>query len=304
MARRKKGNKIDGWIIIDKPEGLGSTDVVRRLKYLLKPLKIGHGGTLDPLATGILPIGLGEATKTMPFVTDARKVYQFKLVWGEERSTDDLEGEVTVTSDVRPTEQQISDILPSFLGTIEQVPPAYSAIKIDGKRAYDLVRAGEEVEMKPRCVEIHDLTYLGDNDQGESLFEVMCGKGTYIRSLGRDIARKLGSAGHIRDLRRTKVGPFDLNSAISLEKSEQLSNSAPAHEWVLPVMTALDDIPALALTEAEATKVRHGNAVNRSNDLSQPDQKYGFIRLLFEQQLLAIAKCEDDLIKPVRVFNL
>lgn len=300
-GRKRKGNKIDGWLVIDKPEGIGSTDVVRRVKYLLKPMKVGHGGTLDPLASGILPIGLGEATKTMPFVTDATKVYDFTLVWGEERSTDDAEGEVTLTSDVRPSEADIEGILTEFLGEIEQVPPAFSALKIDGKRAYDLARAGAEVEMKARPVVIDDLEYLGpktSHEAGESCFRVTCGKGTYVRSLGRDIARKLGSAGYIRDLRRKKVGVFGLDRAISLEKLEELSNSAPAQDWVLPVMTALDDIPELAVTAEEAARIQHGNAVPR------PTISPGMVRLTFEQQLLALAEAKDDQLIPRRVFNL
>ena len=221
MARKRKGNKVDGWLVIDKPYNMGSTKVVGKCRFLTKAQKVGHAGTLDPLATGILPIAFGEATKTIPFMMDAKKTYRFTVTWGEERTTDDIEGDVIETSGIRPTQDQILKALPDFIGVIKQRPPIFSAIKIDGKRAYDLARAGEAVEMKEREVEVFDLKLL-ESDLQSATFEMECSKGTYVRSIGRDLARKLGTLGYISMLRRTKVGAFDESDTISLEKLEEL----------------------------------------------------------------------------------
>src|SRR5260221_5797455 len=203
MGRRKTGDKIDGWVILDKPVGLGSTPAVSKVRRLFGAQKAGHGGTLDPLASGVLPIALGEATKTVPFVMDGRKRYRFTVAWGEERDTDDTEGRVTQTSALRPSAEAVRALLPRFTGLIEQIPPQYSAIKVQGERAYDLARDGETVELKPRPVEIHELTLVEHGDNGQSVFEAQCGKGTYVRALARDIGRILGCFGHISALRPT-----------------------------------------------------------------------------------------------------
>jgi len=264
MARRKKGDKVDGWICLDKPEGMTSTQALGKVRWLLNAQKAGHGGTLDPLATGILPIALGEATKTIPYCQDHLKTYSFAIVWGEERSTDDAEGEVTATSTVRPAEDAILGILPRFTGEIEQVPPRFSAIKIDGQRAYDLARDGEELDLESRLVYIEELT-LCQYNKDSALFRCVCGKGTYMRSLGRDIARALGTVGHITNLRRETVGPFTLENAISLAKLEQTGHSA-----LLPVETVLGDIPALALNEREAAQLKSGQRVSF---IARPDME-------------------------------
>lgn len=264
MARRKKGDKVDGWVCLDKPEGMTSTQALGKVRWLLNAQKAGHGGTLDPLATGILPIALGEATKTIPYCQDHLKTYTFTIIWGEERSTDDAEGEVIATSLVRPDEAAVRAILPRFTGEIEQVPPRYSAIKIDGRRAYDLARDGEEIEMAPRAAWIESLELL-ENSGSTARFLCACGKGTYMRSLGRDIARALGTAGHITGLRRESVGPFTLENAISLAKLEEIGHSA-----VLPVETVLGDIPALALDEREAAQLKNGKSVSF---IARPDME-------------------------------
>ena len=297
MARKKRGNPIHGWLIIDKVEGPGSTDVVRGIKRIIQPQKVGHGGTLDPLATGVLPIAMGEATKTMPFIIDSTKVYEFGVAWGTSTTTDDREGDVVDTSDIRPTEADILAILPSFTGDIQQVPPAFSAIKVDGKRAYDIARRGGDVELKPRKIEVFSINLKG-HDGDLSHFEVTCGKGTYVRSLARDMARALGTFGHASYIRRTRVGPFSLKGAISLEKLDELSHSSRALEAVLPVATALDDIPALAVTADEAVRIKRGQ------QLRLPTERSGTMVLTSDGQVLAIVEVADGVAQPVRVFNL
>ena len=256
MARRRKGEKIDGWVVLDKPVGLGATPAVSRVRRLFGAQQAGHGGTLDPLASGVLPIALGEATKTVPFVMDGRKEYRFTLRFGEARATEDAEGEVTATSEVRPDDAAIAGALAAFCGEIEQMPPAFSALKVDGRRAYDLARAGETVELKPRKVLIERLEFLGRPDRDHANFLVGCGKGTYIRSLGRDLAIALGTVGHLSMLRRTAAGPCREAAAISLPKLEALGHIPALFGALAPVATALDDIPALAVTEAQADRLR------------------------------------------------
>jgi tRNA pseudouridine55 synthase len=298
MARRK-GNKIDGWLIVDKPLGVTSTDIIRVIRRAAKPLKIGHGGTLDPLATGILPIGLGEATKAMPFITDASKEYVFEIAFGGETNTGDREGEITQSSDVFPTEDEIIECLKAFRGKIEQLPPVYSAIRIDGKRAYQRARDGEEVVMTPRIVEIHDISLLDmDHSARTARLHVTCGKGTYVRALARDIARNVGARGHVKSLRRTRVGPFCEKHAISLALEDDLSHIARAVERALPVMTALTDISALALTENEAGRAIQGQPLKLATDVE------GMVILTLDGAPLAIAQVSEGTAKPKRIFNL
>ena len=299
MARRKKGDKVDGWLVVDKPTGFSSAKIVAIVKRIFNAQKVGHGGTLDPLATGILPIGLGEATKTMPYIVDATKEYEFTVKWGSATDSDDCEGEFIHTGGKIPAKDEILAILHDFTGPIEQVPPAYSAIKVDGKRAYALARAGEDVQLKSRTVEIQSLNMIdGDSGTGSSSFHVVCGKGTYVRSLGRDIALKLGTFGHISALRRTRVGPFDLKGAISLELLEDLSHSARAAGLLQPITTALDDIPALAVTAPEATDIQMGRSIQN------PKAKQGICVLMNGTQPVAIAEAKADVIQPLRVFNM
>lgn len=306
MARKRKGLKIDGWIAIDKSYGMGSTNVVGKCRYLIKAQKAGHAGTLDPLATGVLPIAFGEATKTIPFITDAKKTYQFTVTWGESRTTDDIEGAVTNSSDVRPNECEITSKIPKFLGKIKQVPPIFSALKVDGKRAYDLARAGEKFELKEREVEIFSLKLLSA-ETNEASFEMECSKGTYVRSIGRDLALQLGTFGHISMLRRTKVGPFDLASTISLVKLEELVHSAPLEGWILNVVTVLDDILALAVTEEQADTLKNGgfipwDVVRESLPLSS---HVGLIfKAMLGDKLIALCELDENYLRPTRVFNL
>ena len=300
-GRKRKGIKLDGWLAIDKPLGMGSTQVVGKCRWLTKAQKVGHGGTLDPLATGILPIAFGEATKTIPFIMDARKTYEFTVTFGEQRTTDDGEGDVTHTSDIRPAEPEVQAALPDFVGRIMQVPPIYSALKLDGRRAYDLARAGEKPEMKPRAVDVYSLALLSYDGQQANL-KVTCGKGTYVRSLARDLAEKLGTVGYVSTLRRTRVGPFDLNASISLEKLEDMGHSAPPEEWILPVVTVLDDILALAVTEDEAKLLSHGQRLEIESPIPQ-----GIVRVMTGTRLVALCEVdpnnEKTILKPVRVFN-
>ena len=301
MSRTRKGEKIDGWVILDKPEGLGSTPAVGRVRRLFGAQKAGHGGTLDPLASGVLPIALGEATKTVPFVMDGRKEYRFTLRFGEARSTEDREGEVTAKSEVRPEDAAIAAALPAFHGEIEQMPPVFSALKVDGRRAYDLARAGEAVELKPRRVLIERLEFLGRLDRDRADFVVACGKGTYIRSLGRDLAVALGTVGHLSMLRRTVAGPFREAAAISLPKLEALGHIPALFGALAPVATALDDIPALAVTEAQADRLRQGQPVLLTRDAPPSG---ALVRAELGDRLVALVRSDGAALQPVRVFNL
>jgi tRNA pseudouridine55 synthase len=258
---RKKGRDIHGWLVLDKPPQMTSTQALGRVKRLLDPKKAGHAGTLDPLATGVLPLALGEATKTVAFAMEGSKIYRFAIRWGVSTDTLDAEGAETRRSDVRPTAAQIEAALPGFLGEIEQTPPAYSAVKVDGERAYDLARAGEEVALEPRVVRIDSLRLVETPDADHSILEMVCGKGAYVRALVRDLAAKLGAEGHVSALRRLKVGPFTALQAITLAELEELVHKDAALERLLPVETALDDIPALAVTGEDASRLKQGRAI-------------------------------------------
>ena len=308
MARKRKGDPVHGWVIIDKPLGLSSSKVVGIVRRSLNAQKAGHGGTLDPLATGILPIALGEATKTVSYAMDGTKVYRFTICFGESRTTDDREGDVVETSDVRPTPEQIQSVLAQFTGEISQIPPIYSAIKVDGKRSYDLARANEAVELKSRVITVHSLALCEMPDADHAVLEVTSGKGTYVRSLARDIAVAVGTVGHVSELRRTAVGPFSEKDAISLDSRESLGHSAPPGEIVLPIETVLDDIPALALTEQEARRLRQGQAIpalpvaTRSplTDFNLDE----IVCAMTGERLVALVKVTGGEIRPVRVMNL
>jgi tRNA pseudouridine55 synthase len=304
---RRDKRDIHGWIVLDKPIGMTSTQAVAVVKRLFSAKRAGHAGTLDPLASGGLPIALGEATKTVPFVMDGLKRYRFTVRWGEERDTDDTEGKVVKTSEARPTAESIRALLPQFTGVIEQIPPRYSAIKVQGERAYDLARDGEAVELAPRPVEIHQLDLIEQVDSNQSVFEAECGKGTYVRALARDIGRILGCFGHICALRRTLVGPFGENDMILLEQLEALCNRAASGEGsladaLLPVETALDDIPALAVTRADAARLHRGQAVLlRGRDAPNSS---GTVYVTVAGRLLALAEVNNGEVIPKRVFNL
>jgi tRNA pseudouridine55 synthase len=303
---RRDKRDVHGWVVLDKPIGMTSTHAVAVVKRLFSAKRAGHAGTLDPLASGGLPIAIGEATKTVPFVMDGRKRYRFTVTWGEERDTDDTEGRVVKTSDIRPT-SEAKALLPQFTGLIEQIPPQYSAIKVQGERAYDLARDGETIDLKPRPVEIHELSLVEQLDNRNSIFEAECGKGTYVRALARDIGRILGCFGHISALRRTLVGPFDENDMIPLAELEALCDRAASGEGsladaLLPVETALDDIPALAVTRADAARLHRGQAVLlRGRDAPNCS---GTVYVTVAGRLLALAEIGNGELIPKRVFNL
>ncbi len=306
MARGRRPNTVHGWILLDKPVGITSTQAVGAVKRLYGTSKAGHAGTLDPLASGMLPIALGEATKTVPFVQDGRKVYRFAVRWGAETNTDDTEGEVVATSDVRPSPDEVDAVLGEFEGDITQVPPAFSAIKIAGERAYDLARAGEEVVLEPRPVTIHRIDLVEAPDADTAVFETECGKGTYVRALARDIARRLGSRGHVVELRRLAVGPFGEQDMIPLEMLDELAHKDAGEgdlaACLRPVETALDDIPALALTEAEANRLRSGQSVMlRGRDAPI---FHGPAYATTRGRLVALCEVEGGEVHPRRVFNL
>jgi tRNA pseudouridine55 synthase len=305
--RRREKRDVHGWLVLDKPVGMTSTHAVSAVRRLFTARRAGHAGTLDPLASGLLPIALGEATKTVPFVMEGRKCYRFTVRWGEERDTDDAEGRVVGDSAARPSPDDIRALLPRFTGTIAQVPPQFSAIKIDGERAYDLARGGEVVDLEARPVEIHRLELVATPDPDHALLAAECGKGTYVRSLARDLGRLLGCLGHVSALRRTIVGPFGEPHMISLERLESLCHRATAGEGnlaalLLPVETALDDIPALAVSRADAAKLQRGQAVLlRGRDA--PVMR-GPVSIKASGQLIALAEVDRGEIVPKRVFNL
>jgi len=328
MARKKRGNPIHGWINVNKPIDVTSTQVVGKIRHALNAQKAGHGGTLDPLASGILPIALGEATKTVNFIQDATKTYHFTVTWGEQRTTDDAEGEIIEKSDKRPSHEEIEEILPAFIGDIQQIPPQFSAVKINGARAYDMARDGEKVDIKSRQVSVHELKII-DEEEGrseparlrptnETTFRCKCGKGTYIRSLARDMGQKLGCLGYITMLERTQVGGFTLDTAISLDFFQQMIDNPfqvkTLEDIVLPLQTVLDDIPALALKDQEAIKVKNGNALSF---LSKPDlarlEQIG-IDWKADESTIALATYDGTAmamidvcgakLQPIKVFNV
>ncbi len=305
--QRRPKYDVHGWVVLDKPIGMTSTHAVSVIKRLFAAKRAGHAGTLDPLASGCLPIALGEATKTVPFVMDGRKAYRFTVRWGEERDTDDAEGRVVASSDQRPTSEEIEVLLPRFTGEIEQVPPRFSAIKIEGERAYDIARDGEEFDLKSRRVVIERLTLVAMPDPDHAEFEAECGKGTYVRSLARDLGRELGCRGHVSALRRTAVGSFGEPDMISLERLESLCHRAAVGEGNLadalfPVATALDDIPALAVSRGDAARLQRGQAVlMRGRDA--PVVR-GTVYITASGSLIALADVDRGEIVPKRVFNL
>ncbi len=311
MGRRRKGDPVHGWMIVDKPIGISSTSVVNRVRRHLNAQKAGHGGTLDPLATGVLPIAFGEATKTVNYALHGDKAYEFTVRWGQATDTDDAEGDVVETSDNRPDEAAIKAALPQFIGTIKQIPPRYSAIKIDGERAYDLARDGEEVEVPEREVEVFDFTYLEAVDADHARFSVQCGAGTYMRSLARDLAKAVGTVGHIAQLRRISAGCFTADDAIPLDEIENSAITHAREQLMLPVEAALDDIPALPLTTAEAQKLRLGQSVKflsrqdrhrlDSIDASEEDDA---ILTIADGKPVALVYLDGPEIRPLRVLNL
>ncbi len=305
MARRKRGKPIHGWVILDKPYDLGSTQAVNIVRAIFGAQKAGHGGTLDPLATGLLPIALGEATKTVPYVMQGEKQYEFTVKWGEATDTDDVEGDVIATSECRPLEAEILAALPKFTGLISQIPPKFSAIKINGERAYDLARAGQEVSLKARDIQVDQLELVEICSKDAAKFTITCGKGTYIRSIARDLAQELGSVAHVTHLKRVKVGHFNQSQMISLEKLREISHSgaelSECSDILISVETALDDIPALAINQSEKNELKMGRELIPQGSISAIT---GEVVCLHEQTLIAICDCDGISLKPKRVFNI
>ncbi len=304
MARQRKGLPVNGWLIFDKPRGMTSTQAVTKVKRLYQAAKAGHAGTLDPLATGVLPLALGEATKTVPFVVEGSKQYRFTVRFGAETDTDDADGKVVASSETRPTRAEIAAELPSFTGEIEQVPPRYSALKVDGARAYELARDDEDFELAARRVSIDSLTLIDHPDPDRCVLEAHCGKGTYVRALARDLGRALGALGHVEQLRRTRVGPFGEERAITLSALEALAEGG--HEalltTLLPVETALCDIPVLAIAGPDADRLRRGQPVLlRGRDAPIVE---GTVYATSRGTLVAVGEVSRGELKPKRIFNL
>lgn len=308
MARRRqKRPDLNGWIVVDKPAGMTSTAVCNRIKRLSGGAKIGHGGALDPLATGVLPIALGQATKTVSWVMDGSKVYRFTLRWGEARDTDDADGSVTETSAVRPDDDAIREALPAFTGRIMQVPPRYSAVKIGGKRAYNLARADEVPDLPPRPAEVVELRLERRLDDDRTEFAAETGKGVYVRAIARDLAAALGTVGHVSALRRLRVGPFRVEDAITLEELESLAHIGPESVFLLPTDRSLADIPALSVSEQEAAALRNGQAL-RLFGTADLWRIAGLcdgmtVRARMGEDLVAVARYESGTVRPVRVVN-
>ena len=299
--RKKKGRPISGWLVLDKPAGMGSTPCVAKLKWLYRAAKAGHAGTLDPLASGMLPIALGDATKTVPFVMDGAKTYRFTIGWGSETTTDDLEGTVVRTSPVRPSVAEIDGALKAFRGEIEQVPPAFSAIKVAGERAYDLAREGETVELAPRRVQVSRLDVVGDGAQGTE-FDIECSKGTYVRSLARDLGRKLGCFGHVAQLRRIAVGPFRETDMIGLQRLVEMEGDIAALDGLLlPATAALAGLPEIALTPQQANRMQAGNGLLLRGPEAMAEAPQAYASLAGE--LVALGAIEQGMFQPRRVFR-
>ncbi len=312
MARRKKGAPVHGWVIVDKPMGVTSTQVVGAVKRVFDAQKAGHAGTLDPMATGVVAVALGEATKTVPFAMDSEKTYRFTAHWGEARDSDDAEGAVTGTSSVRPSREAIEAAIPAFTGPIVQVPPVYSAIKVQGERAYDLARDGEDVVLEPRTVEVYEAHLVSQPDPDHAEFEMRCGKGTYVRAWVRDLARALGTVGHVSQLRRTRVGGFSVEDGIALETLRGFMHSPAAFEHLRPLSTALDGIPALAVTGPDAIRLRSGNPIllranlfARLSEEAPDDDLQGLTVFLStgDGEPVALAEIAQGELRPFRVFN-
>jgi tRNA pseudouridine55 synthase len=305
MARRRRGLPVSGWLILDKPQGMTSTQAVTKVRRLFDAAKAGHAGTLDPLATGVLPIALGEATKTVPFAVEGLKTYRFTVRFGAETDSDDAEGTVVTESAARPETEAIEAMLPRFTGEISQVPPRFSALKVDGARAYDLARDKEEFELAPRVVSIKRLALIARPDPDHCQLEAECGKGTYVRALARDLGRALGSCAHVEALRRTRVGGFGEEDAVTLAELEAVKDNATEHDALTralkPIESALGDIPALALSLSDAARLRQGQPVLlRGRDAPIFT---GTAYATSRGMLVAVGEMEAGEFRPKRIFN-
>lgn len=316
MSRRKKGDDVSGWVVLDKPEEMTSTHAVSAIKRIFNANKAGHAGTLDPLASGVLPIALGEATKTVPWLMEAEKTYLFSIRWGLSTQTQDREGQPVGESDVRPSPDQIRVALERFVGEIEQIPPQFSAVKVDGERAYDIARSGEAVDLAPRLVTVHEAVLVNAEGPDYATLRVRSGKGFYIRALVRDLARELGAEGHVWRLRRTAVGPFTEAQSVTLDVLEDLRHKGAASERLYPVETALADIPALAINGEDAFKLRQGRPIVllphvletlkpkfRDRTIAGQDASRAALAL-FQGKAVALGDVRAGRFKPTRVFHI
>ncbi len=301
MARRRKGRDISGWIIVDKPAGKTSAAVVNKVRWAFQAKKAGHAGTLDPDATGLLAIALGEATKTIPFVTDATKAYGFTIRLGAATNTDDTEGEVIALSDLRPSDDEIRAALANFTGDILQVPPKFSAVKVDGQRAYAMARAGEDVELEPRALFVENLVLCSRPDADHATLEMVCGKGGYVRSIARDLGETLGCFGHVETLRRLWSGPFDLEDAVTLDQIEELAHSPELDDFLMPLEVGLSDLPELPTTAEGAKRLTNGNP----GIVIAADAEYGDLAWASHQgRPIAVGVYKAGELHPTRVFRL
>ena len=306
--RRKKGRPVSGWLILDKSLEMGSTQAVGKVKWLFQAQKAGHAGTLDPLATGVLPIALGEATKTVPFIMDAEKTYRFTAKWGEATTTDDGEGDVIAKSDMRPSTQEIEAILDQFTGEIEQIPPQFSAIKVAGERAYDIARDGEEVKLEARVISIHDLRVVETPSPDETVFEAVTGKGAYVRALVRDIAKALGTEGHVSALRRTAVGPFRAEDAVTVDALEAFETPEARDAAMQPIAFALSELPQASVDGPQADKLRRGQAAIIAPPVAKGvrGESAGVVEnvlAVLHDEAIAICTLDGLKLQPGRVFN-
>ncbi|WP_065330106.1 tRNA pseudouridine(55) synthase TruB [Tritonibacter mobilis] len=300
MGRKRKGRDISGWLVVDKPAGLTSTAVVNKVRWAFDAKKAGHAGTLDPEATGVLAVALGEATKTVPFITDAMKAYTFTVTLGAATNTDDAEGEVIATSAERPSDEEIKEALLGFIGEIQQVPPKFSAVKVDGQRAYKLARDGEEVELSSRPLWVEELVMLDRPDADHVMLEMTCGKGGYVRSIARDLGEKLGCLGHVQELRRIWSGPFDAEDGVSLEQIDDLAKSPEIDQFLRPLEEGLADLPELKCTPEGATRLRNGNpGMVIASDFEYGDEAWASL----EGKAVAVGIYKAGELHPSRVFN-
>ncbi|GLT11724.1 tRNA pseudouridine(55) synthase TruB [Sulfitobacter porphyrae] len=301
MARKRKGRDISGWLVVDKPAGPTSTAVVNKVRWALDARKAGHAGTLDPEATGVLAIALGEATKTVPYITDALKAYEFTVRLGIATNTDDAEGEELGRSDLRPDDEAIKAALADFIGDIQQVPPQFSAVKIDGQRAYKRARDGEEMELAARPLFVESLLLTDRPDADHVTLEMVCGKGGYVRSIARDLGQKLGCLGHVRDLRRIWSGPFDVTDGLSLDQITEMARTPELDQHLQPLEIGLDDLPEVKATAEGATRLRNGNpGMVIASGVEYGDECWAS----FEGQAVAVGRFKAGELHPSRVFNL
>ncbi len=300
MARRKTGRDVHGWLVVDKPAGITSNAVVNKVRWAFGAKKAGHAGTLDPEATGVLAVALGEATKTVPYITDALKAYRFTVKLGEATNTDDAEGEVIATSDSRPTDTEIAEALHAFTGEIMQVPPKFSAVKIDGERAYKLARDDEDFEIAARPLWVDNLEMVARPDADHVTLEMVCGKGGYVRAIARDLGEALGCLGHVIELRRTWSGPFDAEDGVSMDLVEELAKSPDLDDYLRPLEDGLDDLPELKATAEGATRLRHGNpGMVIASDVDYGDEAWAS----YEGKAVAVGTYRAGELHPSRVFN-